>query len=283
MCSDSREQANKRSPHYVDFFRMDANPSVRPSFMHFGHWSIPDERPLAYGVYKAQEALAKLLIELAAIRDGTTILDAGCGFGGMCQLIDRSFSYVHVVGADLDAIQLDVCADLGARPGNTFSWICCDATSVPLDDNTVDAVISVESAMHFNSRRSFFGEASRILRPGGRVAMVDVLLDREAAEQHGRSVSHLQSMLEPVFYPLPEFGIGRDEVIHDALDHGLRCTLVSDISGNTYPTFLADAYDEYPAGMMQMARTSSTECFVELHTLGILKDYFFVFSNDQAS
>lgn len=53
-----------------------------------------------------------------------------------------------------------------------------DAMRIPLADDSVDGVISVEAAFHFRSRQRFFEQARRILRPGGVLTMSDVPVRR---------------------------------------------------------------------------------------------------------
>jgi SAM-dependent methyltransferase len=49
-----------------------------------------------------------------------------------------------------------------------------DAARLPIADGTADGIISVEAAFHFSSRRAFFEQCYRVLRPGGVVTMSDI-------------------------------------------------------------------------------------------------------------
>lgn len=268
-------------PRYVQMLREDANPERRPSFMHLGHWDEPDARPLAYGVYRAQRVLADLIIDMAAVEDGNTVLDVGCGFGGLSQVLNERFSKVHAIGVDLDRTQLHVCSSLASRLDNHLSWLYADAIALPLRRNSLDAVISIESAMHFQSRESFFREATRVLRSRGRVVMVDLLLDLDEAQSRGYELSHIQRVLDQDFEPLPQLSCELDDLLDAARDSGLRCINITNASANTLPTYSPYAYvDEAPPGMMVLGSQESIGLFVEMHEIGVLNVYYLVFESN---
>jgi SAM-dependent methyltransferase len=53
-----------------------------------------------------------------------------------------------------------------------------DAVRLPIATGSADGVISVEAAFHFQSRRAFFDECYRVLRPGGVMSITDISTQR---------------------------------------------------------------------------------------------------------
>ena len=49
---------------------------------------------------------------------------------------------------------------------------------LPIADGAADGIISVEAAFHFSSRRAFFEQCYRVLRPGGVLTMSDIATQR---------------------------------------------------------------------------------------------------------
>jgi SAM-dependent methyltransferase len=53
-----------------------------------------------------------------------------------------------------------------------------DAARLPIASGSLDGLISVEAAFHFRSRKAFFDECYRVLRPGGVLTMSDISVQR---------------------------------------------------------------------------------------------------------
>ena len=66
---------------------------------------------------------------------------------------------------------------LAGRPGRDpgVEAVVMDATRLGFASGSVDAVVALEAAQHFDTRAAFLGEALRVLRPGGTIALADML------------------------------------------------------------------------------------------------------------
>lgn len=180
-------RANVR--HGLRMLRYDRNPaatvydSIGPDFflalddgwLNLGLWEGDGGDPA-----EAPVAVRRLVREVAApLPAGGDILDVGNGLAAQDPLIaevasPRSLTALNVTHTQLVAGR-DRLVEAGAAGVNG------DACRMPLRAGSFDGVISVEAAFHFPSRRMFFEEVRRVLRPGGVLSTSDIATVRMPA------------------------------------------------------------------------------------------------------
>nr|DAC82024.1 TPA_exp: O-methyltransferase [uncultured bacterium] len=100
------------------------------------------------------------------------VVEIGCGHGGGAAFIARNFPLKSMTGIDLNANGIDFCRKVHATVDN-LEFMPGDACNIPLDDNSCDVVINVESSHLYKSFTGFVDEVSRILQPGGYFLFTD--------------------------------------------------------------------------------------------------------------
>jgi MPBQ/MSBQ methyltransferase len=101
--------------------------------------------------------------------DARVILDVGCGLGAGTYRMAGRLPRATVIGANLSLWQLRTTRRRG------LSAVATDAARLGIASSSADAVVALESALHFNTRDAFFAEAFRVLRPGGVLTVADML------------------------------------------------------------------------------------------------------------
>jgi SAM-dependent methyltransferase len=128
--------------------------------------SIPDlyERymvPLIFQPY------ADDLVDRLAALDPVAVLELAAGTGVVTRAIASRLPSSTITATDLNQAMIDHAATVGtSRP---VTWQQADATTLPFEDESFDAVVCQFGVMFFPDRHQAYTEMLRVLRPGGRV------------------------------------------------------------------------------------------------------------------
>ncbi|MEQ9398664.1 MAG: methyltransferase domain-containing protein [Longimicrobiales bacterium] len=136
-----------------------------------GDWSRARSYP------EAAEALAVRLGEAAGLGPGHHVLDAGTGAGDQFRVWMERFGVERVTAVERDP-DLAAAARSQAERGGWGSGVevvVGDAVRVPVDPAAFDRVVSLDAAYFFRSRSDFLARAYHALRPGGRLALADLV------------------------------------------------------------------------------------------------------------
>ncbi len=100
-----------------------------------------------------------------ALPAGSTVLDLACGTGDLCRMLESRG--LHPIGADLSF------GMLGARR-TTAPLLQADGATLALANASVDGLTCGFALRNFADLQAVLREAARVVRPGGRIALLDV-------------------------------------------------------------------------------------------------------------
>ena len=102
------------------------------------------------------------------------ILDAGCGKGRFAAALAERFPSAELWGVDISEAMLRAApAAIRKRQGSLMN--------LPFDDNFFDAACCVEALEHSVNPEASIAELCRVVRPGGRLVIVDKNAERRGA------------------------------------------------------------------------------------------------------
>ena len=123
-----------------------------------------------------ETAFRKKMLRFAGLQPGERVLDIGCGTGTLAITAKRQVGPKGTVcGVDASAEMLARAEKKARRLGVDVSFKNGLAQRLPVPDAHFDVVVSTVMVHHLpkNSRREMAGEIRRVLKPGGRVLVID--------------------------------------------------------------------------------------------------------------
>ena len=144
-------------------------------------------------------------------RGDESVLDAGCGNGGVARLLRERVR-------EVTAIDVEASPAWAEEPGLGFA--VADAEELPFADGTFDVVHSKDSLHHMTTPERALAEYRRVLKPGGSVLVIEA------------------NRYNPAFYPHMTLALG-----HEHFTRGRFRALVSAV----FPTARFGAFEAHYA------------------------------------
>ncbi|MET0278487.1 MAG: class I SAM-dependent methyltransferase [Pseudorhodoplanes sp.] len=232
--SDLPDIHRRRSEGRHDEVRTQDMQGKRPDYylqnFHFqsGGWLTEDSAQrydtqvevLFKGTANAMRRMA--LPELAEIFKGRDqrklrLVDIGCGTGRFLDFVKQAWPRLPVTGIDLSEAYIDH-ARRHLRRWSRVTALVAKAESLPLPDQSQDAVTSIFTMHELppKVRRETIAEAARVLKPGGRLVIVDSLQRRDVPDYDGLLERFPQNYHEPYYESYLD-----EDFAHIASAHGL--------------------------------------------------------------
>jgi 27-O-demethylrifamycin SV methyltransferase len=199
--------------------------------LHYGVFAEPDE-----GLPTATARLTRLMSDSGQIEPGNHVLDVGCGTGApACSLAAESGA--RVTGITTSAAGIAAARARASEAGlqDSASFEERDGMDNGFPDAAFDRVWVLESSHLMRHRDRLMAECARVLKPGGRLVLCDIVLRRPM------NFAEVRRLREPLALLRDVYGDARMEPLSEyrrlARDGGLTVDVELDLTSDTRPTF----------------------------------------------
>jgi MPBQ/MSBQ methyltransferase len=156
-------------------FRLLRMTSWGPGLMNLGYYKFHGFLSflnLLANLEKAQLRLVQETLRLLDVKPNHSVLDVACGRGKSSFIMNCLHPETSIIGLDLLEPNIDVARLLfGGSP--KLSYQQGSAMDLAFENGRFDRVQCLEAAFHFPDRAQFLRESARVLKPGGRLVIVD--------------------------------------------------------------------------------------------------------------
>jgi ubiquinone/menaquinone biosynthesis C-methylase UbiE len=122
-----------------------------------------------------ERRVKQALVEAAAIPEGATILDLGCGTGTLTVWLKQQHPNTRVIGLDADPVILAIARGKAEQASVDVEFIEANAIDIPLPENSAQRVVSSLFFHHLllDQKAEVLSEIFRVLAPDGELHISD--------------------------------------------------------------------------------------------------------------
>jgi len=152
--------------------------------MHYGFWNKNTKNR-----HQAILNENQFIIDIAKIKPNHLVLDAGCGVGGTAIYIAKK-TKAKVIGININQKEIK----LATKNAIKFSikdkteFFVQDYSKTNFPDNTFDIIYGIESICYAYPKTKFLKEAYRILKPGGKLIILDGYIKKEPKTKEEKKI-----------------------------------------------------------------------------------------------
>ncbi len=172
---DNKSISNKDIANYYDTHQVNYNLFWSKTALHYGFW-YKDTKNLAEAVSNTD----KFVVDILGINSDDTVLDAGCGVGGTSIYIAETTG-AKVEGITISDVQIKIAQNrvLQLASSNFLRFSKQDFTKTTFRENTFSKIFGIECICYAHKKLDFLNEACRIMKSGGKIAVIDAFLINE--------------------------------------------------------------------------------------------------------
>jgi ubiquinone/menaquinone biosynthesis C-methylase UbiE len=132
--------------------------------------------------------LHRKIPDLCHLKNTDKVLDIGCGSGAAVRAIAEKLTYGQVIGIDPTPKMLEIASRLTpmatlvtsattATDAQRIRFIHAGAESIPLENDSLDLVLAINSFHHWADVKAGLSEVFRVLKPLGKFVIIDDIWD----------------------------------------------------------------------------------------------------------
>ena len=187
----------------------------------------------------ATERMSEAMADLAGLVPGASLLDVGCGTGAQACWLAARHPGIEVLGISTSTVGVDAARRRSEAAGlaEVVRFAPADARRTGLPAGSFDVVWSLESSQYVVPREELMQECARLLAPGGRLVLADVMLARPLGL---RDLRRLHADLDILRYVFGDAVMGTTEEYQVTIANaGLEIIEDLDLTERVVPTFAA--------------------------------------------